>query len=84
MDHGHQVVGVHLVADLDANGVADATHELHVGCIQLAGALPAPQEVACQACQQLRTQKTRGHDKGAIAQQVIAGGSLLLVAMLQG
>lgn len=49
MDHGHQVVGVHLVTDLHANGVADATHELHMGSIELPCALATPQEVACKA-----------------------------------
>jgi putative NIF3 family GTP cyclohydrolase 1 type 2 len=45
--HGDQVIGVHLVADLHPNGVANATHELHMRCIQLASALATPQEVTC-------------------------------------
>ena len=47
VDHGDQVIGVHLVTDLDPNGVANATHELHMRCIQLASALATPQEVTC-------------------------------------
>lgn len=42
VDHGHQVVGVHLVAHLHPNGVANAAHELHMGSIKLPCALATP------------------------------------------
>ena len=43
---GYEVGGLHLVADLDAQGVADTPQELQMGAIQLPRALPTPQEVA--------------------------------------
>lgn len=49
MDHGHQVVGVHLVADFDTNRVANASHELHMGSVKLPCTLATPQEMACKA-----------------------------------
>ena len=44
-DEGDELRGVHLVADLDADGVGNASHELYVRRVQLPRPLPAPQEV---------------------------------------
>ena len=43
---GDEVGRLHLIADFDTQGVADAPQELQVGTIQLPGALSTPQEVA--------------------------------------
>lgn len=49
VDHGHKIVGVHLVADFHTDGVANPSHELHVGGVKLPCALATPQEVAYKA-----------------------------------
>ena len=81
---GQRVVGGGRGAELHADGVADVAEVLHVGAVELTGALPDPHEVARDVVGLLGAGVDAGHRVLVLHQQRLVAGVEVDAAQLLG